>query len=202
MERKKKEEDIEDEEEQEQEEEEPKVSAFAQVLQDVKGIMKVSKKETTIDMIKEEFVKSNEAINQVTGPEIVEIYLRTFHDAFAQQAELRANYITEIMRIFECDLSGFLKGFNSAILNFTKEDSPFMKKVIALIIYRVHKEYSLELKNLVYKFDGDEFTREDQHWWYRDMLDELKKIVENDGGDQGLLNAIEASREEAKKFKA
>lgn len=165
------------------------------VLEDVKSIMKLSKRESTIDAIKEDFVKTNESFTQVTPTELLKIYLKTYHNAFKAQAELRAEFVENLMLEFGMGLPQFLEAFNDVFFDFTKEDSPFIKKTTAMIISLAVNKFGLNLDQLVHKFEGDEFTKEDQSWWYRDMYDELTKLGTVDEAK------IEAAKAEAKKFK-
>lgn len=164
--------------------------------------MKISKKESTIDAVKEDFVKTNEALSLISSQELLTIYLKTYLDAFKVQAILRAKFLPTMMKEFGLGVEDFLNSFNKVLLNYTKEDLPFLKNTTGWILFGMTKEFGLKLSQIEYQFSGDEFTKEDQSWWYRDTLDELEKIVNSeDGGNPDTLEMIKASKEEAKKFK-
>lgn len=161
----------------------------------MKVIMKNSKKETTIDSVKEDFVKTNDSLCQIPPKDLFKMYLTTYHNAFKAQAELRANFVIDIMQEFAIDLNTFVEVFNEVFFSYTKEDVPFIKKTTAMILSQAITKHGLNLDQIVHKFEGDEFAKEDQSWWYRDMYDELKKIGNVDEA------VIDAAVVEAKKFK-
>lgn len=159
--------------------------------------MKSSHKDSTIDTIKENFVKTNESLTQVKPKELLKIFLKTFHDAYANQAILRVQFVPELMKVFGISVKDFEEIFNQIHLQLAKEDVPFMKKSVGTLLHGMIREFGFSLESLKFEFDGDEFSKEDQSWFYREALEELGKIP----GTEDLKEAISKATDEAKKFK-
>ena len=84
-----------------------------------------------------------------------------------------------------------LKLVKEALFDSRNADSPSVKNGFGDLLYVFFTEKNIPFEKLELKFNGDEFSKEDQHWFYRDVIDNISKAVKNRGGTESAeLKAV------------
>lgn len=95
----------------------------------------------------------------------------------------------------------FFEALNKCSFDLSKEDVPHKSKSLATMLVHMHIEHKFDFSKWVMKFEGDEFSREDTSWFYRETVEFLEKVPEASGVMDFVKGAAEKLMAQAKNFK-
>lgn len=82
------------------------------------------------------------------------------------------------------------------------EDIPHKKKSCAAVLVNMYKETKIDLSVIKWKYTANEqYKAEDEHWFYRELLEEVLKLADGEGVKDNLTPVVESLTALAKSWK-
>ena len=167
-------------------EENPEEEYFKTAMEEVKSFLNTLRKDKTIEPVEEYFKKDNKIINELNYKQVLLLYFKNYYDCYKDTAFLRIPVFTQIHKEWEGNQEDFIEVFNERMVKGYGIDLPFFKKCCASVMVEMKKNCGISFDDWKIEFTAEgEFGREDQSWFYRDVLDALKDAQKEAGVDFG-----------------
>lgn len=161
--------------------EEPKKDITQIATEEIKSFFKSNSKDATFDPYPEFFAKTNENLSDLSYEQITKLWLKLYHDCWANTANQRAKIPSLLFTQWKGTEEKFLEIMTEGFHKMTSEDIPHKKKSLATLIVDMYKTHKIDFGKIKWVFDGDNMKKEDQMWFYRELMEEVDKISEEAG---------------------
>lgn len=154
-----------------------KATIIKEASKEISTMFKRMTKDEDLEPLKIYFSTKNEDLSSLEGKDIMNLFLDHYHNAFAKPAFVRTSMVPALYKELGLSTEEFIACWNAQLAKICTMDLPFIKKTSANIMCLMAKENAVDFSAMEFTFSGDEFTREDQMWFFKDMLEEAGKLA-------------------------
>jgi hypothetical protein len=163
---------------------------IADCQQELSKMLKNLTKTEDLEALQIYFTKKNADLADLKGTDIMTLFLNNYHNAFKAPAMMRTTMVPTLYKELGLNEEDFLEVWNQQIIKLSTMDLPFIKESSGKIMVLMAKEHNINFSGMVLHFDGDEYTREDQSWFYKDMIEAVQKVAEEEGYDDAAFDQL------------
>lgn len=172
----------------------PSAPAKATIDVEMEEIFKRYRTQTDLEEYKIAFGADEEQFKGVTGVDILTSFLKFFlkHGSNKDIYFLRAQLTSTIVTNFRLEESVFWTRVGAALAKWCNEDVPARAKALGLVINDAIINLKFDIKNLEPVFDSDPDEKENQAYFYQDVIDASVAALTEAGNQADAIEKLKA----------